>query len=59
MMQTAAAARGHDHEGSRAGLWSASAPRSLRITFLRLEGGRNGSSNAAVCTWCFAPRLMF
>jgi hypothetical protein len=32
--------RVHQLKGSRAGLWSASASRSLRITFLRLEGGR-------------------
>ena len=32
--------RVHQLRGSRAGLWSASASRSLRITFLRLEGGR-------------------
>jgi len=31
--------RVHRLQGSRAGLWSASASRSLRITFLRLEGG--------------------
>jgi hypothetical protein len=30
----------HQLKGSRAGLWSASASRNLRITFLRLEGGR-------------------
>ena len=32
--------RVHQLKGSRAGLWSASASRSLRITFLRLESGR-------------------
>ncbi len=32
--------RVHQLQGSRAGLWSASASRSLRITFMRLEGGR-------------------
>lgn len=32
--------RVHRLHGSRVGLWSASASRSLRITFLRLEGGR-------------------
>jgi len=32
--------RVHRLKGSRAGLWSASASASLRITFLRLEGGR-------------------
>ncbi len=32
--------RVHRLHGSRAGLWSASASRSLRITFLRLEDGR-------------------
>jgi hypothetical protein len=32
--------RVHQLQGSRTGLWSASASKSLRITFLRLEGGR-------------------
>lgn len=32
--------RVHRLQGSRAGLWPASAPRSLRVTFPRLEGGR-------------------
>lgn len=32
--------RVHRLQGSQAGLWSASASRSLRITFLRLDGGR-------------------
>jgi mRNA-degrading endonuclease YafQ of YafQ-DinJ toxin-antitoxin module len=32
--------RVHRLQGSRAGLWSASASKSLRITFLRLDAGR-------------------
>jgi hypothetical protein len=32
--------RVHRLHGSRAGLWSASASKSLRFTFLRLESGR-------------------
>jgi len=31
--------RVHQLKGSQSGLWSASASRSLRITFLRLDGG--------------------
>jgi hypothetical protein len=33
--------RVHRLQGSQAGLWSASASRSLRISFLRLDRGRN------------------
>jgi mRNA-degrading endonuclease YafQ of YafQ-DinJ toxin-antitoxin module len=32
--------RVHQLRGSRTGLWSASASHDLRITFLRLDGGR-------------------
>ena len=34
------ALRVHRLQGSRTGLWTASASKSLRITFLRLEAGR-------------------
>ncbi len=32
--------RVHQMKGTRTGLWSASASKSLRMTFLRLDGGR-------------------
>jgi mRNA-degrading endonuclease YafQ of YafQ-DinJ toxin-antitoxin module len=38
--ETAPSLRVHELRGSLAGIWSASASRSLRMTFQRLEGGR-------------------